>query len=256
MAARMVGHQKAAAKGADHLHAVAGFQITQIVGSHAFDGLTLVVLHHTLDGEREVVVTRTFTVAWAGDGILTGMVRLAVGVHARRDDAHRLPFQHRKRQAAKVEHDVVGFVVGAGLVDLHIAYHLGADGRLGAVQIGCGLRCRARRHIDFCRCGRGYVSLALPLDISLRRRQFIPRELLGHGVGFAAQHRQPMVDGARGTRWHTGHAVVANVYIHHIVAAVVRDRAHRAGGLAGVATYAHLGVNHMLLQQLGGLAHV
>ena len=128
VAARMVGHQKAAAKGADHLHAVAGFQITQIVGSHAFDGLTLVVLHHTLDGEREVVVTRTFAVAWTGDGILTGMVRLAVGVHARRDDAHRLPFQHRKRQAAKVEHDVVGFVVGAGLVDLHIAHHLGADG--------------------------------------------------------------------------------------------------------------------------------
>ncbi len=107
------------------------------------------VLEHALDGQRQVVVTRALAVARAGDRVLACVVRFAIGVHARWHDADRLAFEHRKRHAAKIQHDVVGVVVmacrGAHFGHAHIAGDGGGDGflmGLGAIEVGVGVRCR------------------------------------------------------------------------------------------------------------------
>jgi hypothetical protein len=74
-------------------------------------------------------------------------------------------------------------------------------------------------------------------------------------VGRRFWHRAPVVNRARWARWHAGHAQIANLSIHHIVSRVMRDRAHRAGGLAGIATNANLGVDQMLLYEFCGGVH-
>ena len=59
----MVGHQKAAAKRPDHLHFFTHLEVTHEVGGHAAHRLAVMVFEHTLDGERQVVVSRTLAIA-------------------------------------------------------------------------------------------------------------------------------------------------------------------------------------------------
>ena len=159
------------------------------------------VFQHTLDGQRQIVVTRTFAIARAGNRVLPCMVSTALVVGPGRNDADALPFQHRERQAAEIEHDMVGVVVlagaGACLGHAHIADHAGFDGffcRLGTVQIGIGMggrpggqdraiggvvERRGRRRRRFNRGGQFDRAHALLGELLRAQfgRQFIPLEL-------------------------------------------------------------------------------
>ena len=148
----MVGHEEARAKRPDHLHLVTDQQVAHEVGGHTPHRLTVVVFEHALDGERHVVVPWPLAVARAGNRILACMVRLAVGIQPRRDDADRLAFEHREGQAAEIEHDVVRIVVLLTLLQTHlgdaqVAGHAGGDGFvlcLGAIEVGEGVGSRPR----------------------------------------------------------------------------------------------------------------
>ena len=74
---RVVGHQEAAAKRTNHLDGVAHFHIAQIVGTHAMNGFAFVIFDHPLHRQRHIVVAGALAVAWAGNGVLASMVRLA-----------------------------------------------------------------------------------------------------------------------------------------------------------------------------------
>jgi hypothetical protein len=70
-------------------------------------------------------------------------MRSSVCIGAGRKYADRLPFEHRKRRRAEIEHDVVGVVVLAGFGDANIADNRGSDGarrRLRAIEVGVGAR--------------------------------------------------------------------------------------------------------------------
>jgi hypothetical protein len=71
--------------------------------------------------------------------------------------------------------------------------------------------------------------------------------LLFCGIGLDLGHAAPVVNGACGARWNTGHAQIAFVGINHVIARIMRDGAYGASGLAGVATDADLGINQVLL---------
>ena len=86
-------------------------------------------------------------------------------------------------------------------------------------------------------------------------RQFIPTQLLFQTVSRCFWHRAPVVNRPRRARRHAGHAQITYVSIHHIVARVMRNRTHRAGCLAGIATNANLGVDQMLLYEFCGGVH-
>ena len=264
VAARVVGHQETGAKRADHLHRIAHLQITHVIGANAAHGLALVVFQHPLDGQRQVVVPRALTIARTGNRVLTGMVRPAIGVNAGRDDAHRLALEHRERHLAKVEHDVVGVVLVANIGHPHIAGHRGGDAglrRSGAIQVGVGVRGRPGRQAGaVLRAADGSAlrawgqgvggGLGTELD-----RQLVPSQLLGGAVSLYPRHDPPVVDRPCGAGRDAGHAEVAFVRIHHVVAVVMRDGTHRAGGLAGVATDADFGVDQVLPDH-GRSAHV
>ena len=147
----MVRHQEAATEGPDDLHRVANFQITHVVGRNPAHRLATVVFQHAFDGQREVVVARALTIARAGNRVLARMVGAAVFIEAGWQDGNALAFQHRERHAAKVQHDVVGVVVGTGrgtdFGDTHIADHFGGDGffcGLGTIEVGIRMGCRPR----------------------------------------------------------------------------------------------------------------
>ena len=82
----------------------------------------------------------------------------------------------------------------------------------------------------------------------LKLRQFIPSELLRQTKRLVSRNGLPMVNRACGARRHAGHATVADIGIHHIIAVIMGDRAHGAGGLAGVAADADHGVNQVLFE--------
>ena len=148
----VVGHQEAGAKRPDHLHFVTHFQVAHVVRAHAPHRLAIVVFKHPLDGERQVVVARPLAVARAGNGVLASVVRLALGVFTRWQDADRLALQHRERQVAKIEHDVVRVVIVltgllANFGHAQVARHGGGDGFLsgfGAVEVGVSVGRRPR----------------------------------------------------------------------------------------------------------------
>ena len=267
----MVGHQETGAKRANHLHLVAHLQVAHVVGANTAHRLALMVFQHALDGQRQVVVTGPLTVARAGDRVLARMVGAPAGVGAGRDDADRLPLQHRKRQAAKVQHDVVGVVVVPDVGHAHITGHGGGDKLvrgLGAVEVGVGVGgrpgraggavlCRAERRCGGaaggCRAvgvGRGqrvgrHTRLGQRLGTELGR-QLIPGQLLGRRVSPDARHGTPVVDRAGRAGRDAGHAQIALVGIDHVVAIVVRDGSHGADRLAGVAADADFGVDQVL----------
>jgi len=275
----VVGHQEAGAKRPDHLHLVTHLQVAHVVAGHAPHRLALVVFQHALDGQRQVVVARPLAIARAGYRVLAGMVRTALGIDARGDHADRLPLEHREREVAEVEHHMMGVVIFAHLGDAHIAGHGGGDellGGLGAVEVGVGMGCRPGRQGGAIlgavetlaltgprRCGAGGWGLFWcghsPRGGQLFGTEFVgqvvPAQLGFDRVGQRPWHVAPVVDRACGARRHTGHAQVALVGVDHVIARVVGDGPHRAGGLAGVAADADLGVDQMLPDDLG-FAHV
>ena len=143
---RVVGHEEAAAERPHHLHLVAHLQVAHIVGGHATHRVAIVVHGHALHGQRQVVVSGAFTVAWAGHRVLARVVRFAQRIGARRDDANRLPFQHRERHAAEVEHHMVGFALKTRLGSIEVADHGGSGRVFGRKQIGVRMRGGPRRH--------------------------------------------------------------------------------------------------------------
>ena len=206
------------------------------------------------------------------------MVCSAMSIQTGGDDAYRLAFKHRKGHRSKVEHDVVRVVVVPQLGDAHVAGHRSRDQflrRLRAVEMRVrmgrrpGRQRRAvlhrveRRDLDRsvaeCHWSRCMFELLRGARRQALCRQFLRAQLLWQGVpaelrlgtvGAAAQHGAPVVDRARRTGRHAGHAEVALDRIDHVVAVIVRDRRHRADRLAGIAADANLGVNQMLANGL------
>ncbi len=272
----VVGHQEAGSERADDLHRVAHLQVAHVVARHAAHGVALVVFQHALDGERHVVVASALAVARAGHGILPRMMRAALLVGARRDDADGLALQYREWHGAEVQHDVVGVVLLAHLGDAHVAYHLGNNELLrglGAVEIGVGMgrgprrqagaEAGAAKHVVRFRCDggsqghgidlRGRFGVgAFPVLRVERFGEHVPSELCVQRVGLVARHVTPVVDGAGGTGRHAGHAEIAFIRVNHIVVGVMGDGTDGAGGLAGVAADADFRVNQMLPQNGGG----
>ena len=140
-APRMVRHEETHAERSGHLDLVADVEVAEIVADDAAHRAALVILQHPLHGERDVVVAGPLAIARAGDRILPRMMRSSVRVFAGRDDADRLPFEHRKRHRAEIEHDVMRIVVLAGFRHPNIADDRGHDrSRRGfrAIEIGVG----------------------------------------------------------------------------------------------------------------------
>ncbi|MCY1236144.1 hypothetical protein D9M72_487870 [compost metagenome] len=240
----MVGHQEAGAERPDHLHLVAHLQVAHVVRANAAHGVTVVVLQHALDRQRQVVVARPLAVARTGDGVLARVVRAAAGVGARRHDADRLAFEHRERRRAEIQHDVVRVIFAADIGHTHIAGHRGGDGLvcgLGAIDVGVGMRGGPRRHggaiagaVEGFLAGagqrrrggnlrRGGLRPGAGCQVGqLLWRQFfwqrVPGQLLFDAVGAQFRHIAPVVDRAGRTRGNAGHAQVALVGIDHIVA--------------------------------------
>ena len=239
----MIGHEEAAAKRTNHLNGVAHFHIAQIVGAHPLNRLAFVVFGHALHCERNIVVTRTLAIARAGNGVLACMMGLTRRIHAWRHNGHGLTLQHRKGHAAKINHDVMGFVGRTRFIDLEVAHHSGLRGRFRAIQIGVGMggrprrqsRSKSRRVKDgftrnrHCLGGRCFNhghfghsltidTHALKLSIAQGSWQVIPSELLFGGISLGLWHASPVVDGASGARRYTGHAQIAFVSIDHVVA--------------------------------------
>ena len=71
--------------------------------------------------------------------------------------------------------------------------------------------------------------------------------MLFNGISLGLRNAAPVVNGARGTRRHTGHAQIAFVSVDHVIARVMRDGTYGARGLASVATNADLWINQVLL---------
>ena len=58
-----------------------------------------------------------------------------------------------------------------------------------------------------------------------------------------------MIYRTSGTRRHTRITTVADRWINHIVAIIMRDRINRTGLFTGIAPYANLGINQVLTYQ-------
>ena len=164
---------------------------------------------------------------------------------------------------------MVGVVLVANIGHPHIAGNRGGDiglDRFGAVQVGVGVRGRPGRQAGAVlraadgsalrAWGQGvgggfgqalgrYARVGQGLSAELSR-QLVPSKLLGGAVGLYPRHDPPIVDRPRGAGRDAGHAKVAFVGIDHVVAVVMRDGTHRAGGFAGVAADADFRVDQVL----------
>src|SRR5262245_28022651 len=99
----MVRHQEGAPIGTDDLDGIADLEVTHVVGSHASDCRSGVIVSNAFYGERDVVVVRTFAIAWTRHGVQTHIVRLAIRVDSGRDDPDALTLEHRECGGAKIE---------------------------------------------------------------------------------------------------------------------------------------------------------
>ena len=258
------------------LDLVADVEVAEIVADDSARRAALVILQHPLHGERHVVVAGPLAVARACDRILARVMRSSVRIDAGRDDADRLPFEHRKRHRAEIEHDVMGVVVLARFGHPDIADDRGGDRsrrRLRAVEVGVrtggrprrdhgGIGADLERRFLACSVRRGLRGRGDRERFSGRvraakffraqfRRQGVPAELRFGAVGLRARHRAPIVDAAGRAGGNAGHAEIADARVDHIVARVMGDRADRAGRLAGVATDADFGVDQVLPDDRG-----
>ena len=107
----MVGHEEAHAERSRHLDFIAHVEVAKIVADDPARRAALMILQHPLHSERDIVIARSFAVTRTRDRILARGAPSSVRFNAGRDDADRLPFEHRKGHRAKIEHDVMGVVV-------------------------------------------------------------------------------------------------------------------------------------------------
>ena len=63
----------------------------------------------------DTLLAPALAVARARDRVQAHVVRLALGIEARAEDADALAFEHRKGDRAEIEHDVADVVVRAAL---------------------------------------------------------------------------------------------------------------------------------------------
>ena len=279
--ARVVRHQEAGAKWAYDLNRITDLQVAHVVGTDTAHWIALTVLQHPLDRERQVVVAGTFAVARAGDGILARMVRTTACIDTGRNDANRLSLQYRERHCCKIEHDVVGVVFATDVGHAHVSGNCRGDEllrRLRAVEIGVSVGGRPRwqgrtvqravehrfsvlrgcpdrrhrRHRLHVGCGIDGHSFQSQLLGGQLGGQFIPLQLFFQRIGLRPGHDAPVVDRPGRARRDAGHAEVALVRVDYVVAVIVRDRLDRARSLTGVAAYADLGVDQVLLDNLDG----
>ena len=257
----MVRHQERRAVRSDDPDLVALLQVAEVVGGDAADRLAVVVLGDALHRERDVVVARPLAFARARDRVEPHMMRPARRVGSRRHDADRLAFEHGKRGAAEIEHDVAD--VGRRAVGGETV--VAADGRdrrtRERVEVDVRVRGRPRRrHVAALARGRhgtddghfrGVLGLGARRDLALRG-QAVPAELLGERVRPRTVDLPPVVDRAGRARRDALVAGVALRRVDDVVARVVRDRVDRAGLLAGVAANADLRVDQVLAQHRGG----
>ncbi|MCY1241006.1 hypothetical protein D9M72_538850 [compost metagenome] len=170
---------------------------------------------------------------------------------------------------AEVQHDMVdvaGGVVGGEPV---VAGHRRGDWRPHAVQVHIRVRRRPWRALRGVaagfdrldadvrrgrsrRRGRGTFDCGVQLRQRHLGRQFVPQQLRLDGIGVAAQHGAPVVDGAGRARRQAGIAAVADLGPDHVVAVVVGDGVDRAGVFAGIAADADFRVDQVLLDDVGG----
>ncbi|MNI51813.1 hypothetical protein D3C73_1065550 [compost metagenome] len=142
----MIRHQERMAKGANDLHRVVLDQIAQIIRTHPMRRHAAVVLGHALNRQGQVVVARAFAVARTCQRVLARMMRPALRVQTRRQDADGLSLEHGKRQLAKIQHDVMDIAFGIGARHAVIADHGGRHRRLVRIQIDVRVRRRPRRY--------------------------------------------------------------------------------------------------------------
>ena len=219
------------------------------------------LLRHAFDRQRDVVITGPLAVARTRNRILARVMRAAVGGRARRQNADRLAFQHRKRHRPEIEHDVMNVAIGRAIGEPVVADHRRASRLLVRVEIHVRLCGRPRRHdraahgihFDAARLGRRIARCARARRFvrgghghRVLFRQDVPRELLFDRIRIGLQHRAPVVDRAGRTRRHACHAAVADLRLDDVVVVVVRDRIDRASLFARVAANADFRIDQML----------
>ncbi len=168
----MVGHEEAHAERPGDLDIVADAEVAEIIADNSAHRAALVILQYALHGQRDVVVARPLAVAGARDRILPRMMRPAARIDAGRNDPDRLPFEHRKRHRAEIEHDVMGVVVLACVGHPNIADDGGGDrSRRGLRTIEVGVRTGGRPGRDHGRIGADFKRhvLACSARRGLRR---------------------------------------------------------------------------------------
>ncbi len=243
-------------------------EVAQVIGGHAGDGAARVVLGHALHGEREIVVARPLALARTRHRVEAQVVRPAARVAAGRNDADRLAFEHGKRGAAEVEHDVPDVGRRAFARQAEIA----GDGRdrrlLDRVEIDVRMRGRPRRRRgaalargrerrdahDVGRQARRIVSMST----SCCGGRLSHESCCSERVRVAPSHAAPVVDGSGRAGRDALVAAVALVDVDDVVPGIVRHGVDRTGLLARVAADADLRIDEVLpdhLRRLRAGAH-
>ena len=233
-------------------------EVAEPVRRYAAHGLAVAIGRDALHRDREVVVPRALAVTRARDRVEPHVVGPAARVGAGRQDADRLPFEHRERRALEVEHDVTNVALGVLVGEPVVADH-GRDRRFFCgVEAHVGVRGRPRRrHGPRGACGLGHDARDVVGEARVAHagrvgrgrvvRERLPPELLGDGV--RRLDTAVAVDGARGAGRDAVVAAVARVERDRVLPRVVGNRLGFAHLLARVAANAHVRVDEVLALQ-------
>lgn len=215
---------------------------------------------HPLDRQRNVVVFRPLAIARACHGIKTDVVRPALGVGARWQDADGLPLQNRKGLLAEIENNMMDVAFRVGIGDAVVARDPGHRRIFAAIDARIGMRGgKGRRHAPALPGGRRFDDARDLLRFLLRLGnggglglfgQLFPRVLILKRPGLV--HQQPVVYRARRTGGNARPATIAYLEINDIVVVVVGDGVDGAGFLAGIAANADSRVDQVLAAQFHG----
>src|SRR5690606_32320863 len=129
----------------DQLDDVASLQVAKIVGTNALSWIAVVIRRYPLDGQRQIVITRTLAITRTGDGILPGMIRLAVVIEPWRENRNRLTFQDRKRLIAEIQDDMANIAFRIGGRYPVVADDRRRNGILVRIQVDIRMRGGPRR---------------------------------------------------------------------------------------------------------------
>jgi hypothetical protein len=218
-----------------------------------------VILGDSLHRQREIVVPRTLALARTRDRVEAHVVRPARRIVPGWNDADRLSFEHGKRRAAEIEHDVADIARRAIARQPVVAGDRGDRRLLDRVEVDVRMRrrpgrrrraalARRRERRDPRDVGRQF-GFRVGVDLALRR-QAVPRELLFQRVGVLLLDLPPVVDGAGGAGRNALVAARALADVDDVVPGVMRDGVDRAGLFAGVAANADLRIDEVLADDL------